>query len=55
MGVRFPRAWGWRGTMRREKKGQEKRKKLSWVRSKENVPLRAGQLEFRAAQMKHGK
>ena len=52
MGKRSKR---WKGDERaRGKEEDRKRKeKLPWVRSKEKVPLRAGQLELRTAQMKH--
>ena len=33
----------------------ERGEKHQWVRSQESMALRAGQLELRAAQMKHGK
>lgn len=39
--------------LRLEEKCRRKRKKLPWVRSKEIVAKWAGQLEFRAAQVKH--
>jgi hypothetical protein len=42
------------GNHEREKKVRRKRKS-PWVRSQENMALRAGQLELRAAQMKHNK
>jgi hypothetical protein len=38
-----------------EKEVKEEQKGARWVRSQENVALRAAQLEFRAAQMKHSK
>jgi hypothetical protein len=41
--------------MRREEECRRRKEKLPWVRSQENVPLRTGQLELRAAQMKHSK
>jgi hypothetical protein len=34
---------------------EEEEEKLPWVRSQENMALGAGQLELRAAQMKHSK
>lgn len=45
MGFRFSRL--------RLEKCRRKRKKMPWVRSKEIVAKWAGQLEFRAAHMKH--
>jgi len=38
-----------------EEKFRSRENKLPWVRSQENMSLRAGQLESRAAQIKHGK
>ena len=53
MGYRFHGLGGQRGHTRK-KKVQEK-ETPPWVRNKENRVLRAGQLELRAAQMKHSK
>ena len=39
----------------REREKVERGEKHQWVRSQESMALRAGQLELRAAQMKHGK
>jgi hypothetical protein len=36
-------------------KSRRRKEKPPWVRSKEDMALRAGQLELRAAQMKHSK
>ena len=38
-----------------EEEYKRRKEKLSWVRNQDNVALRAGQLEVRAAQMKHSK
>jgi hypothetical protein len=43
-----------RGEQDGREEGGERRKTL-WVRSQENMALSTGQLELRAAQMKHNK
>jgi hypothetical protein len=54
-GLRLPKLGvGRRGALG-EEEDRKRKEKLPWVRSKEKVPLRAGQLELRAAQMKHSK
>ena len=51
MGLRF---WGGLGSEEEheEEEGRRRKEKLPWVRSLENMALRAGQLELRTAQMK---
>lgn len=39
--------------VRRTEECRGRKEKLPWVRSQENIALRAGQLELRAVQMKH--
>lgn len=43
----------------REEKEEERHRRIKekppWVRSQENMALKAGQLELRTAQMKHSK
>jgi len=38
-----------------EKKGRRRKEKPPWIRSQESMTPRPGQLELRAAQMKHNK
>jgi hypothetical protein len=50
VGFRFP---GLGVTEGGQGEGSRRKEKLPWVRTQENVALRAGQLELRTAQMKH--